>query len=267
LRERSSPNVDARPPGCAVDALILHYTGMPSAAAALERLCDPAAAVSAHYLIDEDGSVIRLVPEERRAWHAGKSFWAGRAGLNDCSIGIELVNPGHEWGYRPFPEAQYAACIELCRAILGRWRIPTQRVLAHSDVAPDRKQDPGELFDWARLATAGVGLWPASGTGAPRPTRQLQAALAGLGYGIPCHGRLDQATRIVIAAFQRHFRPARVDGVPDRETLGRLDGLVRALESAEGRDDIQEGSGGRMAAPGAVPRGRKVRAPRKHGAG
>ena len=166
MRQRWSPNVDDRPPGCAVDTLILHYTGMPTAAAALQRLCDPAAKVSAHYLIDEDGSVVQLVPEERRAWHAGVSGWHGRACLNDCSIGIELVNPGHEWGYRPFPEAQYAACIELCREILGRWRIPPHRVLAHSDVAPARKQDPGELFDWARLGAAGVGLWPPSGAGA-----------------------------------------------------------------------------------------------------
>jgi N-acetylmuramoyl-L-alanine amidase len=253
VRERWSPNVDDRPPGCTVDTLILHYTGMPSAAAALERLCDPAAAVSAHYLIDEDGSITRLVPEERRAWHAGASVWAGRARLNGCSIGIELVNPGHEWGYRPFPEAQYAACIELCREILGRWRIPPHRVLAHSDVAPARKQDPGELFDWARLGAAGVGLWPPSGAGAPRPTGRLQAELARFGYGVACHGRLDRATRTVIAAFQRHFRPARVDGVPDLDTRCRLDGLLRALESAEGRDDIEQGSGGRMAAPGANP--------------
>ena len=160
--------------GAAVDTLILHYTGMPSAAAALERLCDPAAAVSAHYLIDEDGSTTRLVPEERRAWHAGASIWAGRARLNDCSIGIELVNPGHEWGYRPFTEAQYASCIALCRAILERWPIPPHRVLAHSDVAPERKQDPGELFDWARLGAAGIGLWPPSGAG--RPARPWSTA-------------------------------------------------------------------------------------------
>src|SRR5690606_32120709 len=146
VRQRWSPNADNRPSGSAIDALILHYTGMPSAAAAVNRLCDPAAKVSAHYLIDEDGSVVQLVPEERRAWHAGVSEWQGRPGLNDCSIGIELVNPGHEWGYRPFTEAQYEACIALCRAILERWPIPPGRVLAHSDVAPARKQDPGELF-------------------------------------------------------------------------------------------------------------------------
>jgi N-acetylmuramoyl-L-alanine amidase len=226
---RPSPNADARPEGCPIDALILHYTGMPSAQAALERLCDPASRVSAHYLVDEDGTVVALVPEERRAWHAGVSAWQGRGRLNDCSIGIELVNPGHEWGYRPFPEAQYAACIELCRAILARWSIPARRVLAHSDVAPDRKQDPGELFDWARLGAAGIGLWPEDGRGRTRPVGTLQVELAGFGYAVPHHGKLDEMTRQAIAAFQRHFHPARVDGAPDRGTLARLDGLLALL--------------------------------------
>jgi N-acetylmuramoyl-L-alanine amidase len=159
LRAHASPNADDRPGAGTVDALILHYTGMASAEAALSRLCDPAARVSAHYLIDEDGTVMALVPEERRAWHAGISVWQGVEHLNDRSIGIELVNPGHEFGYRPFPEAQYRACVGLCQGILGRWPIPAHRVLAHSDVAPRRKQDPGELFDWRRLAQAGIGLW------------------------------------------------------------------------------------------------------------
>jgi N-acetylmuramoyl-L-alanine amidase len=226
MRQRWSPNVDDRPPSCAIDALILHYTGMPTAAAALDRLCDPEAKVSAHYLVDEDGGVVQLVPEERRAWHAGVSNWQGRACLNDCSIGIELVNPGHEWGYRPFPEAQYDACIELCRAILARWQIPPARVLAHSDVAPARKQDPGELFDWPRLAVAGIGQWPRPGPGASRPVGQLQGDLARIGYELAPSGRLDEATRLVVAAFQRRFRPERVDGLPDRGTLARLDGLL-----------------------------------------
>ena len=191
MRQRWSPNVDDRPPGCAIDTLILHYTGMPSAAAALERLRDPGAKVSAHYLIEEDGSVVQLVPEERQAWHAGVSHWQGRARLNGCSIGIELVNPGHEWGYRPFTETQYDACIALCRSILTRWPIPPGRVLAHSDVAPARKQDPGELFDWPRLAAAGIGLWPPPGAGAPRPVGQLQSDLARLGYEVAPSGRLD----------------------------------------------------------------------------
>jgi N-acetylmuramoyl-L-alanine amidase len=229
MRQRWSPNADDRPVGCAIDTLILHYTGMPTGAAALDRLCDPGAKVSAHYLIDEDGSVVQLVAEERRAWHAGVSNWQGRARVNDCSIGIELVNPGHEWGYRPFTEAQYVATIALCRTILARWPIPPHRVLAHSDVAPARKQDPGELFDWARLADAGIGLWPQDGAGPPRTTGQLQADLARFGYGVPPSGRLDEMTRQVIAAFQRHFRSARVDGAPDPQTLARLDGLLALL--------------------------------------
>jgi N-acetylmuramoyl-L-alanine amidase len=232
MRRRWSPNVDDRPPGGAIDTLILHYTGMPSAAAALERLCDPAARVSAHYLIDEDGSVTQLVSEARRAWHAGVSWWAGRPRLNDCAIGIELVNPGHEWGYRPFAEAQYAACIGLCRAILGRWPIPPRRVLAHSDIAPERKQDPGELLDWSRLAASGIGLWPPAGEGRPRPIARLQEELADFGYRIPRNGRNDRSTRDVVIAFQRHFRPARVDGIADRETLARLDGLLTVLADA-----------------------------------
>ncbi len=225
-----SPNADARPAGQPIDTLILHYTGMRSAAAALERLCDPAAKVSAHYLIDEDGSVTALVAEQARAWHAGVSAWRGASGLNDRSIGIELVNPGHEWGYRPFPPAQYQACIALCQALVVRWPIPPHRVLGHSDVAPDRKEDPGELFDWQRLAAAGIGLWPQAGEGAPRDTAVLQAQLARVGYPVPRHGRLDPATRTVITAFQRHYRPARVDGVGDQATLARLDGLLEMLQ-------------------------------------
>jgi N-acetylmuramoyl-L-alanine amidase len=229
MRPSWSPNADDRPRGCAIDTLILHYTGMPSAAAALARLRDSAAKVSAHYLIDEDGDVVQLVPEERRAWHAGVSSWAARARLNDCSIGIELVNPGHEWGYRPFTDAQYEACVMLCRAILARWPIAPGRVLAHSDVAPARKQDPGELFDWARLAGAGVGLWPEPGPGEARPIDQVQAELARFGYDVTQSGRLDEPTRMVVRAFQRHFRPARIDGQPDRGTLARLDGLLALL--------------------------------------
>lgn len=230
MRARTSPNFDARPAPGTIDALILHYTGMVSAEAALARLCDPAAKVSAHYVIDEDGAVIALVPEELRAWHAGVSVWQGSERLNDRSIGIELVNPGHEWGYRAFPEAQYAASIELCRGILARWPIPPRRVLGHSDVAPERKQDPGELFDWPRLAAAGIGLWPEPGPGRPRGIAQLQDELVRFGYPAPRHGRFDAETRCVLAAFQRHFRPERVDGAPDTGTLARLDGLLALLD-------------------------------------
>lgn len=213
--------------------LILHYTGMASAVAALDRLCDPAAKVSAHYLIDEDGTLVALVPEERRAWHAGISHWRGFERLNDRSIGIELVNPGHAFGYRPFTAAQYRRLIRLARAILERWPIPARNVVAHSDVAPDRKEDPGELFDWPQLARAGVGLWPEhGGTGAPRPVSRLQRDLAAIGYRVPDHGRLDDPTRRVVMAFQRHFRPGRVDGVADGETLARVDGVLALAGAA-----------------------------------
>ncbi|HMH65671.1 MAG TPA: N-acetylmuramoyl-L-alanine amidase, partial [Rhizomicrobium sp.] len=160
--DRPSPNHDARPDGAVIDMLVLHYTGMTSAEAALERLCDPAAKVSSHYTIDEDGTVYAHVPEARRAWHAGLSFWAGETDVNARSIGIELVNPGHEFGYRAFPESQIASLITLCHGILLRHPIPSWRVLGHSDVAPARKEDPGELFPWEQLAKAGIGLWPIS---------------------------------------------------------------------------------------------------------
>lgn len=226
---RGSPNADDRPAGCAVDCLILHYTGMQNAAAAIERLTDPAAKVSAHYLIDEDGRILRLVDEERRAWHAGVSSWQGRAGLNDVSIGIEIVNPGHEWGYRPFTELQYLALERLCPDIMTRWSIPPARVLAHSDIAPDRKEDPGELFDWRRLAEVGIGICPGEGAGEPRPLATTQAQLAAIGYPIPVHGVFDDRTRQALVAFQRHYRPEHVDGALDQQTLARLDGLLNLM--------------------------------------
>jgi N-acetylmuramoyl-L-alanine amidase len=222
-----SPNCDVRPDGRAIDMLILHYTGMESAAAALARLCDAEARVSAHYMIDEDGTTYAMVPEERRAWHAGISAWEGEAGVNGCSIGIELVNPGHEFGYRPFPEPQIAALTGLARAILFRHRIPPWRVLGHSDVAPARKQDPGELFPWARLAEAGIGLWvDYRAEGEPPPLGVAQALLAEYGYDCPQTGADDEATRLVVTAFQRHFRPERVDGTLDAETAVRLAALL-----------------------------------------
>lgn len=238
MRERPSPNHDARPPGQAIDILLIHYTGMPDAAAALERLCDPAARVSAHYLIEEDGTPWRLVAEERRAWHAGVASWRRATDINARSIGVELVNPGHEFGYRPFPEAQMAALVALALDIVGRRRIPRERVLGHSDVAPLRKQDPGELFDWARLARAGLGLWPAAAF-QPSPNApalapgvrgaavlDLQIALDAIGYGIEGTGVYDAATAAVVAAFQRHFRPAQIDGQADGETLSLIHHLV-----------------------------------------
>ena len=230
--ERSSPNHDSRPARTPVDILLLHYTGMESAEAALDRMCEAAAKVSAHYMVGEDGTVYALVPEDRRAWHAGRSHWAGATDINGRSVGIEIVNPGHEFGYRPFPEAQMAALAGLAREVLARHPIPPARVLGHSDVAPKRKQDPGELFDWARLARDGIGLWPESlGQGARGipPAAEIQAMLARFGYGAPKSGVFDEETRIIIAAFQRHFRPSRVDGEIDGETVARLEWLIARL--------------------------------------
>ena len=228
--DRPSPNFNERRAGASVDILLLHYTGMPTAAGALQRLCDPAAKVSAHYTIDEDGTIYRHVAEARRAWHAGASCWAGEHDINARSVGIELVNPGHEFGYREFPEAQIAALIELARGIVQRHPIPPRRVLAHSDVAPRRKIDPGEKFPWPRLAAAGIGVWP-------KPPRldisrsvqvpEIQRDLAAIGYECPASGVLDEDTRAAIAAFQRHFRPAQVNGIPDGETMALAALLIR----------------------------------------
>lgn len=234
FRDRPSPNHDARPGAGTVDMLILHYTGMESAAAALDRLCSPEAKVSAHYLIDEDGTVWRLVAEERRAWHAGVSFWRGRRDINGASIGIELVNPGHGPDYRPFPEAQMAALETLAGDIVARHPIPPRHVLGHSDVAPQRKADPGELFDWQRLALAGVGLWP-DFTALPPPVAdlaELQRQLAEIGYDTPQSGADDAVTMAVITAFQRHFRRSLCDGKADAETRRRIAALAVALRTS-----------------------------------
>ena len=228
LLERPSPNHDARPGG--VDMLVLHYTGMRSAAEALDRLCSTEAKVSAHYLVDEDGSTWRLVAEERRAWHAGVSSWSGRRDINGASIGIELVNPGHENGYRAFPEPQMAALEELCRDIIARHPIPPRHVLAHSDVAPQRKSDPGERFDWPRLAHAGIGFWPDFTTAAgPQRIAEIQRLLAAIGYETPQTGVLDAATALVVVAFQRHFRPSCCDGVIDAETRTRIAAVAAGI--------------------------------------
>lgn len=236
-----SPNHGERRGGRQPDLLLLHYTGMPSAEAALRRLCDPAAEVSSHYLVMEDGAVVQLVPEDRRAHHAGAGSWAGETDINSCSIGIEIVNPGHEGGLPPYPDRQIDAVIALCRSIIDHWRIPAERVLAHSDIAPSRKEDPGELFPWERLARAGIGHWVepepladeiavAPGDSGPE-VEALQDALAFYGYGIETTGAYDEATRQVVTAFQRHFRPARVDGVVDTSTLATLQNLITARSS------------------------------------
>ncbi|MBV9510721.1 MAG: N-acetylmuramoyl-L-alanine amidase [Caulobacteraceae bacterium] len=218
--------------------IVLHYTGMESGEAALGRLRDPEAKVSAHYLVEEDGRIFALAAEARRAWHAGRSFWKGERDINAVSIGVELVNPGHEWGYRPFPQVQIDALIALLTEVRSRWSIPDARILGHSDVAPDRKQDPGELFPWQALAEAGHGLWvePPASPGAPLGPGDegtgvfaLQAGFTRLGYDCAPSGRYDEATAVIVTAFQRHWRPERTDGVADGETRARLVHLLRAV--------------------------------------
>ena len=210
-----SPNHEARPDGAVIDTLVLHYTGMRSGQEAIARLCDPAAKVSAHYVVEEDGAVFRLVAEARRAAHAGISHWRGRSALNANSIGIEIVNPGHEWGYRPFPALQMAAVCDLCLEIMARHPIDPRNVVAHSDIAPDRKQDPGELFDWQGMAANGVGLWPGADA-APADEAALLPLLGAIGY------RTDLPLSVLLTAFQRHWLPGRADGIADVATRARV---------------------------------------------
>ena len=230
-----SPNFDARTK--VPDMIVLHYPGMQTGEAALARLCDPEAKVSSHYLVEEDGRIFRLVAEERRAWHAGVSFWKGEEGVNHASIGIEIVNPGHEFGYRAFPEAQVAAVIALVADIRTRWEIEDSRIIGHSDVAPARKQDPGELFPWKRLAEAGHGVWAEADPAPGEPLSEgaegvgvfaLQAGLTRLGYDCAPTGKFDQNTREVVLAFQRHWVQTRFDGVADGLTRARLMAVLRA---------------------------------------
>jgi N-acetylmuramoyl-L-alanine amidase len=239
IRERLSPNHDSRGDVIAgtprIDMLVLHYTGMQSGQAALDRLCDPEARVSSHYVVAEDGAIWRLVPEERRAWHAGVSYWLGETVLNTVSIGIEIVNPGHEWGYCPFPEAQMQAAEALCRDIVQRRAIPAHRIVGHSDIAPTRKSDPGELFDWPRLARAGIGLWPppaaelrhrrGRGVGIVERAAAL-SDLARIGYEVVPGNETPAVT-----AFQRRYRPERWDGKLDGETAGRLSEIRQAVDA------------------------------------
>jgi N-acetylmuramoyl-L-alanine amidase len=225
----------------APDMIVLHYTGVPDNQEAINFLCNPDSKVSAHYVVLQDGRIVQLVAEARRAWHAGTSSWAGETDVNSCSIGIEIANPGHDHGYPAFPKRQIAAVTALCRSILGRYRIPADRVLAHSDVAPARKQDPGEKFPWKALADSGIGLWvkPAPiepggaifALGESSPTvQEMQHLLAKYGYEVAPTGYLDRTTLDAVAAFQRHFRPARVDGVIDASSLATLKALLAARE-------------------------------------
>jgi N-acetylmuramoyl-L-alanine amidase len=240
---RPSPNHDER--ARATDILLLHYTGMTTTVEAIDRLCDPAAKVSCHYVVEEDGNIVQLVPEARRAWHAGQSSWEGVGDVNSRSIGIEIANPGHDHGYPDFPEPQIAAVVALCRDLVERHRFRSDRVLAHSDVAPLRKWDPGEKFPWERLHRAGVGAWVepapispgtvlALGDVCPEVAR-LQAGLQVYGYGLEASGIYDELTAAVVAAFQRHFRPGRVDGCADLSTIETLRSLLEASGGGEAR--------------------------------
>jgi N-acetylmuramoyl-L-alanine amidase len=234
-----SPNHGDRNNGRPVDMILLHYTGMPDVEGAIARLCTPGTEVSAHYIVLEDGRIVQSVPEAKRAWHAGISSWAGEDDINSCSIGVEIINRGHDWGYPDFPLRQIAAVIALCRGIMLRRQVPSHRVLAHSDVAPARKKDPGEKFPWHSLANSGVGHWvqPApivrgdtlklGSTG--EAVAGLQMALAKYGYAIPTHGKFDGPTMEGVTAFQRHFRPARVDGIADHSTISTLHALLASL--------------------------------------
>jgi N-acetylmuramoyl-L-alanine amidase len=214
-----SPNFDDR--ALPVTMIVLHYTGMPDAASAIARLSDPEAKVSAHYVIAEDGQVVRMVDEAKRAWHAGKSFWRGVTDVNSASVGIEIVNPGHEFGYRPFPVAQIDALVPLMQEITLRYRITRGNIVGHSDIAPARKEDPGELFPWERLAKLRLAL--------PSPTRNLMdphwtdagflLALERFGYDVT-----DPLA--AVRAFQRRFRPATIDGIIDGECRAKLLALL-----------------------------------------
>ena len=238
----ASPNFGERRDGRAPDILVLHYTGMPTAEGALDWLRRAESEVSSHYFVFEDGRVVQLVPETLRAWHAGRSFWKGETDINSSSIGIEIANPGHPGGLPDFPPTQIAAVIELCRDIVARNKIPPERVLAHSDVAPVRKIDPGENFPWATLAASGVGHWvDPSPIGGGRffqqgdsgpPVEALQAMLALFGYDVPVSGEYCGKTRGVVEAFQRHYRQERVDGIADASTIDTLHRLLKALPAA-----------------------------------
>jgi N-acetylmuramoyl-L-alanine amidase len=222
-----SPNFDER--ALPVSMLVLHYTGMQDAASAIGRLADPEAKVSAHYVVAEDGQIVQMVEEDKRAWHAGRSYWRGVTDINSASIGIEIINPGHEWGYRPFPDAQISGLIPLVADIVKRHRITRGNVVGHSDIAPARKQDPGELFPWGQLARLRLAL--------PRPTKNLMdpnwtdagflLALERFGYDVA-----DSLAAVV--AFQRRFRPELIDGTIDAECRSLL--LALLLPKPQGDD-------------------------------
>jgi N-acetylmuramoyl-L-alanine amidase len=238
---RISPNFGPRAGDAPIDMILLHYTGMVSGEAAEHRLCDAASEVSSHYLVHEDGRIVQMVREADRAWHAGKSSWRGATDINSCSIGLEIVNPGHQFGYTDFDDRQIESVTKLCADIVARHAVPSERVLGHSDVAPGRKIDPGEKFPWGRLAMIGIGHFvvPDRRVGEPAlspgdrgpPVEMLQSMLSVYGYGIDITGEYGSQTQVVVAAFQRHFRPQLVDGIAERSTVETLRALLESLPS------------------------------------
>ncbi len=238
---RASENYQPRKDGRTPDILLMHYTGMETAEWAIRRLCDVEAGVSCHYLIDEQGNITQMVREEHRAWHAGKSYWHGETDINSASIGIEIANQGHGKGYPDFPSEQMQAVIALSKDIIRRWHIPPHRVIGHSDVAPRRKSDPGEKFNWQQLYDEGIGHWVK-----PEPAgddkgldlgdegeavKALQTLLRDYGYNQGMSGKYSKTTKDIVTAFQRHFRQERVDGIADHSTIETLKKLHAALAS------------------------------------
>lgn len=241
----------------AIDMLVLHYTGMETGEAAEARLCDPAAEVSAHYVVREDGVIVAMVPEDKRAWHAGVSAWQGDGDLNSRSIGIEVVNGGHDFplsdgALPPYPDVQIAAVVSLCRAILSRHAIPQTRIVGHSDIAPGRKADPGEHFPWQTLSEHGVGIWPsqapimqgqvARGKGlefgdSGEPVERMQAMLLSIGYDLSVTARFDSRTEAVVRAFQRRWRPGQVTGQADLACLATIATVRMHYAVAEDADE------------------------------
>ena len=227
ILDTPSPNFDERV--LPISMIVLHYTGMQDGPSALARLRDPEAKVSAHYLIEEDGTVCRLVAEDKRAWHAGRSHWRGITDVNSASIGIEIVNPGHEWGYRPFTAEQIDALIPLVAAIKDRHAITRGNIVGHSDIAPARKRDPGELFPWYRFAKLRLAL--------PRPTHNLMDPMwtqGGFLLALERFGYDVADPMAAIMAFQRRYRPELIDGEIDAEC--RMILLALLLPKPQGDD-------------------------------
>ena len=243
-----------------VDMLVLHYTGMGSGDEALARMRDPASEVSAHYMVWEDGRITQLVGADKRAWHAGVSSWQGDDDLNSRSIGVEIVNGGHDvplpdGTLPPYPDAQIEALIALCRHVLTEYAIPPSRIVAHSDIAPARKTDPGEHFPWSRLAKAGIGLWPQAGPenqgdesllpgDASETVRHAQSSLRTIGYGLEATGIYDDATRLTVTAFQRHWLPDTLTGHGDARTLARLRDVYAAVTASSDPSSTSSSSSG-----------------------